>query len=72
MCCGQVARQLSDAEAVELYNRYQAGDLKWHLCAEYRIGTPEFERAYERGNQLTSWPNVGYFRRIGITQGEAL
>ena|SRR5258708_2307277 len=53
MCCGQPANRLDDAQCHWLYHRYRRGELKWHLCAEFRVGTPEFQRALCRGEALS-------------------
>ncbi len=72
MCCGQVTRRLSDSHCLELAYRYNKGELKWHLCAEYRIGTPEFERALTVLASLTTGTHIQPTLTGSSTHVEAL
>lgn len=56
MCCGQQANRLDDAACQWLYNRHRGGESQRVLCAQFRIGTPEFFRALDRGKQLGPYP----------------
>jgi hypothetical protein len=55
MCCGQETRRLDNEQARWLYNRHLAGDSKRMLCAQFRIGNPEWERALAVGKALGPW-----------------
>ena len=72
MCCGQVTRRLTNSQCIDLARRYHAGELKWHLCAEYRIGTPEFERALTVVGYWTNGIPVQPTLTGAITHVEAL
>jgi hypothetical protein len=58
MCCGQPTRRLDDAACQWLYNRYLGLESKRVLCAQFRIGSEEFERALAVGQAMGPWQPV--------------
>ena len=58
MCCGQPTTQLDDEQCHWLYNRFIGGETQRTLCAAFRIGTPEFQRALAVGAAMGPWQPV--------------
>lgn len=56
MCCGQPARRLDDHGCQALYSLALSGANKRLLCAHFRIGNDEYDRALARGEELGGVP----------------